>query len=161
MTKETKGRRRRTVPIIEPLAPTLSRLVTGRQQEDRLLVDPRGGVITTATLQDACTWDRLVAELALGGLVRHGVRHTASTWMADSGVPLQVLPRVAGHQDPAVTGRYLHPDVAAPTETRTAFSAWWGQSAAIVRAAPCPSRCRGRAEPPSDQAVRRRVHRSG
>ena len=49
-------------------------------------------------------------ELGLAGLVRHGLRHTALTWMADSGVPLYVLQRVAGHQDPAVTARYLHPE---------------------------------------------------
>ena len=30
VTKETKGRRRRTVPIIDPLRPTLARLTAGR-----------------------------------------------------------------------------------------------------------------------------------
>jgi len=48
--------------------------------------------------------------------------------MADSGVPLYVLQRVAGHQDPAVTGRYLHPDSEALIEAGTAFSTWWAQS---------------------------------
>ena len=67
-------------------------------------------------------------RLGLAGLVRHGLRHTALTWMADSGVPLYVLQRVAGHQDPAVTGRYLHPDSEALIEAGTAFSTWWAQS---------------------------------
>jgi hypothetical protein len=31
--------------------------------------------------------------------------------MADAGVDLHILQRVASHQDPAVTARYLHPDV--------------------------------------------------
>jgi hypothetical protein len=31
--------------------------------------------------------------------------------MADAGVDLYILQRVAGHQDPAVAARYLHPDV--------------------------------------------------
>jgi integrase len=53
VTKETKGRRRRTVPIIDPLRPTLVRLTTGRRAEERLVLGPRGGVITTATLRDA------------------------------------------------------------------------------------------------------------
>ena len=44
---------------------------------------------------------------------------------ADSGVPLYVQ-RVAGHQAPAVTARYLHPDTAALAEAGSAFSAWWG-----------------------------------
>jgi hypothetical protein len=38
---------------------------------------------------------------------------------------MYTLQRVAGHQDPAVTARYLHPDVQAMLEAGTAFSAWW------------------------------------
>ena len=45
----------------------------------------------------------LVTELGQPGLVRHGLRHTALSWMADAGVDLHNLQRVAGHQDPAVT----------------------------------------------------------
>ena len=125
VTKETKGRRRRTVPIIDPLRPTLVRLTAGRGPEERLVVGPRGGVITTATLRDATGWDALVTELGQPGLVRHGLRHTALTWMADGGVDLHILQRVAEHQDPAVTARYLHPDVQAMLDAGTAFSAWW------------------------------------
>jgi hypothetical protein len=43
----------------------------------------------------------------------------------DAGVDLRVLQREAGHQDPAVTASYLHPDVQAMLDARTAFSAWW------------------------------------
>ncbi len=111
VTKQTKGRHRRTVPIIEPLRPTLERLTQGRAVDARLLTGPRGGVITTATLRDATHWDDLVREVGQPGLVRHGLRHTALTWMADAGVELHILQRVAGHQDPAVTSLYLHPDV--------------------------------------------------
>jgi integrase len=113
VTKETKGRRRRTVPVIEPLRPTLQRLTAGRDSPARLLSGPRGGVITTATLRDATRWDDVVRGIGQPGLVRHGLRHTALTWMADAGVELHILQRVAGHQDPAVTSRYLHPDVQA------------------------------------------------
>jgi integrase len=60
--------------------------------------------------------------------VRHGLRHTALTWMADAGVELHLLQRVAGHQDPAVTARYLHPDHQAVLDVGTAYSAWWAQS---------------------------------
>ena len=60
---------------------------------------PRG-VITTTTLRDATGWDALVTELGQPGLVRHGLRHTALTWMADAGIDLHILQRVAGHQDP-------------------------------------------------------------
>ena len=42
--------------------------------------------------------------------------------MADAGVELHLLQRVAGHQDPAVTSRYLHPDTQAVLDAGTAFS---------------------------------------
>jgi integrase len=82
-------------------------------------------VTTTATLRDATGWDALVTELGQPRLVRHGLRHTALTWMADAGVDLHILQRVAGHQDPAVKARNLHPDVQAMLDAGTAFSAWW------------------------------------
>ncbi len=74
-----------------------------------------------------------VTELGQAGLVRHGLRHTALTWMADAGIDLHILQRVAGHQDPAVTARYLHPDVQAMLDAGTAFSAWWSGEAAAGR----------------------------
>jgi integrase len=52
VTKQTKGRRRRTVPVIEPLRRTLARLTVGRSPEERLVTGPRGGVLTTATLRE-------------------------------------------------------------------------------------------------------------
>ncbi|WP_409483041.1 tyrosine-type recombinase/integrase [Arsenicicoccus dermatophilus] len=127
-TKATKGRRRRWVPIIDPLRPTVERLTQGRRPDARLITGPRGGVITTATLRDATGWDDLVRSLGLAGLVRHGLRHTALTWMADAGTDLYLLQRIAGHQDPAVTARYLHPDHEAIRAAGERFSAWWEQS---------------------------------
>jgi integrase len=85
-------------------------------------------VTTTATLRDAASWDALVTALGQPGLVRHGQRHTALTWMADAGIELHILQRVAGHQDPVVTARYLHPDTHAMLDAGTAFSAWWSQT---------------------------------
>jgi integrase len=128
VTNTTKRRRKRLVPIIEPLRPTLLRLVQGREADDRLITGPKGGVITTATLRDATNWDEIVADLGPSRLVRHGLRHTALTWMADAGVELHMLQRVAGHQDPAVTSRYLHPDTSPIQEVGETFSRWWSQT---------------------------------
>ena len=63
-----------------------------------------------------------MSDLELAGLVRHVLRHTALTWMADAGVDLHILQRAAGHQDPAVTARYLHPDAPADREMKTALT---------------------------------------
>ena len=115
------------MPIIDPLVPTLERLTAGRKPDERLLYGPRGGVITTATLRDATHWDELVTRLGHSRLVRHGLRHTALTWMADAGVSLDVLQKVAGHQSPDVTSRYLHPDLSALQPAGESFSAWWSK----------------------------------
>ncbi|HEY9412221.1 MAG TPA: site-specific integrase [Jiangellaceae bacterium] len=128
VTKPTKGRRKRDVPIIDPLAPTLERLTKGRKADAWLVRGPRGGTITTATLRDATGWDEIVTTLGYPSLVRHGLRHTALTWMADAGIDLHILQRVAGHQDPAITSRYLHPDHQALAAAGEAFSAWWSVS---------------------------------
>lgn len=37
-----------------------------------------------------------------------------------------MLQRVAGHQDPAPTARYLHPDTEALIAAGSTFSVWWG-----------------------------------
>jgi integrase len=74
------------------------------------------------------SWGQLAGEIGQEGLVRHGLRHTALTWTADAGIELHILQRVAGHQDPAVTARYLHPDTQAMLDAGTAFSAWWSDT---------------------------------
>jgi integrase len=149
------------VPIIDPLRPTLERLTHGRGEDAWLVAGPRGGVITTATLRDATGWDQLVSDLGLQGLVRHGLRHTALTWMADAGVELHLLQRVAGHQDPAVTARYLHPDHEAVLDAGRALSAWWARQAAAAstsstaQAESTQKRCESGARSGSGPASRR------
>ncbi len=58
VTTPTKSRKERRVPILEPLRPVLDRLTEGKQPEDSLLVGPKGGYLTTATVRDATDWDR-------------------------------------------------------------------------------------------------------
>ena len=51
VTKPTKSRKERRVPILEPLRPVLERLTDGKEPEDSLLVGPKGGYLTTATVR--------------------------------------------------------------------------------------------------------------
>ena len=37
-------------------------------------------------------------------------RNTGLTWMADAGVPVHILRKIAGHGTLTTTQRYLHPD---------------------------------------------------
>ncbi len=90
----------------------------------RLFTSPRGGRITTAVLRDATHWDEVVIALGFEHLRRHALRHTGLTWMADAGVPVHVLRKIAGHGSLTTTQRYLHPDaasIAAAGDSLTAF----------------------------------------
>lgn len=126
ITKQTKGRRERRVPILDPLRPILERLAHGKEPEDRLLAGPKGGALTTATVRDATNWDQIVKDLGLPDLTRHGLRHTGATWMADAGIPLHVLQDILGHASVETTRGYLHPDdrhLASAAEQANAFLA--------------------------------------
>jgi integrase len=126
VTKQTKGREERPVPILRPLVPILRRLSTNRGPEERLLTGPRGGVLTTAGVRRATNWDALVTDLGLHHLTRHGLRHTGATWLADAGIPLHVLQRILGHKSIETTRGYLHPDhrhITSAAEQANAFLA--------------------------------------
>jgi integrase len=110
--KNTKGRRARQVPLIDSIRDLVLRRIdlAGQNPDARLFTGPRGGRITTATLRDATSWDEAVTKLGHEHLKRHGLRHTGLTWMADAGVPLHSLRKIAGHGSLITTQRYLHPD---------------------------------------------------
>ncbi|MGW0247588.1 tyrosine-type recombinase/integrase [Nocardia goodfellowii] len=113
--KGTKGKRSRKIPIIEDIRPlVLKRIDAANNRADaRLFVGPRGGRIQTGVLRKATHWPEVVAKLGYEHLRRHDLRHTGLTWFADAGVPLHRLQQIAGHMDPRITQRYLHPDIEA------------------------------------------------
>lgn len=110
--KGTKGKRARRVPLIEEIREIVLRRIaeTDGTNDARLFTGPRGGRITTAILRDATHWDEAVTGLGYEHLRRHDLRHTGLTWMADAGVPVHHLQRIAGHGSLTTTQRYLHPD---------------------------------------------------
>ncbi|MFF0148600.1 site-specific recombinase XerD [Amycolatopsis sulphurea] len=110
--KGTKGKRARTVPLIEDIRDLVKRRIAlvDKDPDGRLFRGPRGGRITTAVLRDATSWDEVVAKLGYEHLRRHDLRHTGLTWMADAGVPVHHLRKIAGHGSLTTTQRYLHPD---------------------------------------------------
>ncbi|GAA2282364.1 hypothetical protein GCM10010149_28800 [Nonomuraea roseoviolacea subsp. roseoviolacea] len=110
--KGTKGKRARAVPLIEEVRDLIARRMAEMDHDPsaRLFTGPRGGRITTAVLRDATHWDEVVTSLGFEHLRRHDLRHTGLTWMADAGVPVHVLRKIAGHGSLSTTQRYLHPD---------------------------------------------------
>lgn len=117
--KGTKGKRARVVPLIKEIRPIVAQLIekAGKDNTDaRLFTGPRGGRISTAVLRDATHWDDVVTKLGYEHLRRHDLRHTGLTWMADAGVPVHHLRKIAGHGSLTTTQRYLHPNQSAVTD---------------------------------------------
>ncbi len=123
--KGTKGKRARTVPLIAEVRDLVARRLdaVGSNPGTRLFTGPRGGRITTAVLRDATHWDEVVTSLGYEHLRRHDLRHTGLTWMADAGVPVHVLRKIAGHGSLTTTQRYLHPDARSIADAGEALSA--------------------------------------
>ena len=86
--KGTKGKRVRTVPLIEEVRPLIEKRLNavGHDPRARIFTGPRGGRITTAVLRDATHWDEVVTQLGYEHLRRHNLRHTGLTWMEGRGV---------------------------------------------------------------------------
>ena len=124
--KGTKGKRARRVPLITEIRDMIQGRITATtgQSDARLFIGPRGGRITTAVLRDATHWDDVVAELGYEHLRRHSLRHTGLTWMADAGIPVHVLRKIAGHGSITTTQRYLHPDVGTISAAGTSLTAY-------------------------------------
>jgi len=74
-------------------------------------------------LRDATHWDEVVGSLGYEYLRRHDLLHTGLTRMADAGVPVHVLRKIAGHRSLTTTQRYLHPDLRKIQEASDALSA--------------------------------------
>ena len=113
------------MPIIAEVRPLVGKRLDAISADPmaRLFTGPRGGRITTAVLRDATHWDEVVAALGYPHLRRHSLRHTGLTWMADAGVPVHVLQKIAGHGSLTTTQLYLHPDERSIRDAGQALSA--------------------------------------
>lgn len=122
--KGTKGKRARIVPLIPEVRELVMERIaqTDGTLDARLFTGPRGGRITTAVLRDATNWDEVVTKLGFEHLRRHDLRHTGLTWMADAGVPVHHLRKIAGHASLNTTQRYLHPDRQSVTDAGAMLS---------------------------------------
>jgi integrase len=135
--KGTKGKRRREVPLIPEIRDLVQRRIadTDGSKDARLFTGPRGGRITTAVLRDATDWDTVVTKLGFEHLRRHDLRHTALTWLADAGVMVHHLQKIAGHGSITTTQRYLHPNRKSVTDAGELLSKHLGAGAQAGQAA--------------------------
>ena len=103
-----KGDKTRDIPILESLANEL-RLHLGNRETGYVFPSRQGGHYSTRRLQ------QLVKELAKdAGITKnvypHLLRHTMAQYLADNGMPIDLLQKFLGHTDPATTQIYYEPN---------------------------------------------------
>lgn len=111
----------RDVPVPDWIVRNMSALMRGREPNARIFTTRRQG----KTLSGA-NWRTYYFEPALRAAnVNHGVphtcRHTAATWLIQSGVPLKQVQGLLGHGSQQTTERYAHHD---PTKTAAITETW-------------------------------------
>ncbi len=111
-----KGDKTRDVPILRSLANEL-RLHLGGRESGYVFPSPRGGHYSARRLQ------QLVKEVAEeAGIAKnvypHLLRHTMAQYLADQGMPENLLQKFLGHEHPASTQVYYEP---ARTQVKRAF----------------------------------------
>ncbi len=111
-----KGDKNRDVPILRSLANEL-RLHLGGRESGYVFPSPRGGHYSARRLQ------QLVKEVAAeAGITKnvypHLLRHTMAQYLADQGMPENLLQKFLGHEHPASTQVYYEP---ARTQVKRAF----------------------------------------
>ncbi len=111
-----KGDKTRDIPILRSLANEL-RLHLGSRESGYVFPSPRGGHYSARRLQ------QLVKEIAAeAGITKnvypHLLRHMMAQYLADQGMPENLLQRFLGHEHPATTQVYYEP---ARTQVKRAF----------------------------------------
>jgi integrase len=94
-----RGKPRVVLPIGDKLLPVLSEARTAATCP--FVIERRGGQVASVK-----TGTRAAAIRAgLPGVTPHILRHTAATWMAMAGIPMDQIARVLGHGDSRITSR--------------------------------------------------------
>lgn len=109
ITKQTQGWRERRAPILDQLRPILERLTEGKEPEDRLLVGPKGGALTTATVRGR---DELGPDRQRSRPARSHPARPPAHWRDLDGRRRHPAPRSPGRPRPRL--RRDHPRIPAP-----------------------------------------------
>lgn len=97
-----KGHERREVPIPRFLVDELAVYVAGRDPTDLAFSGVKGGALRAQAFQRAMLTDTS-AELGLGGLHTHALRHTAASLAIASGANIKAAQQMLGHNSATMT----------------------------------------------------------
>ncbi|WP_438354479.1 tyrosine-type recombinase/integrase [Microbacterium sp. CJ88] len=130
----TKGRRDRTVPIVDQFLPVLREAAAGKGAHDYLFTGPRGGFLSSKNLSRALNWHRNrvhVKQFAPGepALHWHDLRHTAAVFFFDAGLPAPDVQALLGHSSLQVTQLYADTRRLAARRSIAPLSAFFGSPA--------------------------------
>lgn len=97
-----KGHARRWVSVPRFVADRLGRHVVGREPNDLVFTSPQGEPLRAGNFRrDVFT--PAAQRLGLGGLVPHGLRHTAASLAIAAGADVKVVQQMLGHKSATMT----------------------------------------------------------
>jgi integrase len=98
-----KGKRARTVPLVDELVPIVDSWANGKDGDDWLFSAPKGGPLSESNWKRSVNWSKSVRAIRKPTLRVHDLRHTcASIWLA-AGADPKVVQRILGHASAAMT----------------------------------------------------------
>ncbi len=112
-----KGKKARSVPMPPGLVTQLraKRLRDRPRPQDLVFTAPAGGVLRRSNWDnvfraavDATNLGTEDEPIEVEHVTLHDLRHTYCSWLAQAGVPLLEIGRLAGHVSPTTTQRYAH-----------------------------------------------------
>ncbi|MET1044905.1 MAG: tyrosine-type recombinase/integrase [Microbacteriaceae bacterium] len=127
----TKGRRVRSVPLADQLAPIVTEAARDKGEHDLLFPGPRGGRISSKNLSRALNWPRVreaVKTFPPGEdpLHWHDLRHTAAVTLFRASVSAPDVQAILGHSSLAVTQLCADTRSDAAKRGSAALSAFYG-----------------------------------
>jgi integrase len=99
---------RREVPVPPHVMDLLAPLVRNRAGDARMFTSTRAGSPPWSAANWRKTWAAAVAAAGAPDYPPHALRHTAASWLVQSGVELYDVQALLGHESYATTARYSH-----------------------------------------------------
>jgi len=98
-----KTHERRSVPYPKFLAIPLAAACEGKNRDDIVFDDGRGGYQRTPTMTTNSWWDTALEQAGLRPMTIHDLRHTAASLAVSAGANVKAVQRMLGHASAAMT----------------------------------------------------------